>query len=174
MEHVINVSEVQHPKPASIHQGESLTQNKIESPVVSQLSHEYSLLPLSNSEVRLPPLKQEMQALPVDVRKFANPAPLGLCAFALTSFLSNCINLNVGNIQASGVSVSLALNYGGITQVLAGMWYVLRDLILYLLLERMLLFLYYLLLTISGKWPWEIHSVLRLSPLLVPIGSLSL
>jgi hypothetical protein len=123
MEHIINVSEVQPPKAASIHHNDSLTTNKIGSPVVSQVSHDYSLLPSNNSEVRLP-LKSEMQSLPVDVRKFANPAPLGLCAFALTSFLSNCINLNVGNIQAAGVSVSLALNYGGITQVLAGMWYV--------------------------------------------------
>jgi hypothetical protein len=125
MEHIINVSEVQQPKTASIHQNESLTQNKIGSPVVSQLSHDYSLLPSSSSEVQSPRMKPEMQSLPVDVRRFANPAPLGLCAFALTSFLSNCINLNVGNIQAAGVSISLALNYGGITQILAGMWYVL-------------------------------------------------
>jgi hypothetical protein len=124
MEHIINVSEVQPAKSASIHQIESVTQNKTGSPVVSQLSHDYSLLPSSNSEVQLSRLKPEMQPLPVDARKFANPAPLGLCAFALTSFLSNCINLNVGNIQAAGVSVSLALNYGGLAQVLAGMWYV--------------------------------------------------
>lgn len=95
------------------------------SPVVSQLNHDYSLLKSSTPEARSSHCKHDIQPAPVaDVRKFANPAPLGLCAFALTSFLSNCINLNVGGIQASGISVSLALNYGGIAQVLAGMWYV--------------------------------------------------
>ncbi|KAJ5775652.1 uncharacterized protein N7511_000663 [Penicillium nucicola] len=99
------------------------------SPVISQVSHDYSLLKSSTPETRNTHCKHDtntstyLQPAPViDVRKFANPAPLGLCAFALTSFLSNCINLNVGGIQASGISVSLALNYGGIAQVLAGMW----------------------------------------------------
>lgn len=124
MEHIVNDSEVQPSRAASIKWSESLLQNKIASPVVSPVSNECLLLPSSNSEVRLPLWKQETQPPPVHTRKFANPAPLGLCAFALTSFLSNCINLNVGNVQAAGVSVSLALNYGGITQVLAGMWYV--------------------------------------------------
>jgi succinate-acetate transporter protein len=97
------------------------------SPVVSQLSHDYSLLKSSTPEARNPHYGHETRTHPapvIDVRKFANPAPLGLCAFALTSFLSNCINLDVGGVQASGISVSLALNYGGIAQVLAGMWYV--------------------------------------------------
>lgn len=120
MEHIVNDSEAQPSRAASIHWNESLTPNKITSPV----SYERPLLLSSNSELPLPLWKQETQSLPVHTRKFANPAPLGLCAFALTSFLSNCINLNVGNVQAAGVSVSLALNYGGITQVLAGMWYV--------------------------------------------------
>lgn len=125
MEHIINVTEVQKTQVVSNHHIEPSTQDKIGSPVVSQLRDDYSLLPSNTPDERLPSRRQELQSLPVDVRKFANPAPLGLCAFALTSFLSNCINLNVGGIQASGVSVSLALNYGGIAQVLAGMWYVL-------------------------------------------------
>jgi hypothetical protein len=125
MEHIINVTEAQQPKATPTHHSEPCTQDKMGSPVVSQLSHDYSLLQSSTPEARRSHCKHDIQAAPVvDVRKFANPAPLGLCAFALTSFLSNCINLNVGGIQASGISVSLALNYGGIAQVLAGMWYV--------------------------------------------------
>ncbi|CAG8899747.1 unnamed protein product [Penicillium egyptiacum] len=121
MEHIINVTEVQSAKAASNHRIEPSTQDKIGSPAISQFNQDYSRLSSNSPEPCLPP-RQEPQPSPFEVRKFANPAPLGLCAFALTSFLSNCINLNVGGIQAAGVSVSLALNYGGIAQVLAGMW----------------------------------------------------
>jgi hypothetical protein len=124
MEHIINVTEVRKTEAASNHPVEPRRQDKPGSPAVSQYSQDYSLLQPSTPEPCLPS-RQELQSSPVEIRKIANPAPLGLCAFALTSFLSNCINLNVGGIQAAGVSVSLALNYGGIAQVLAGMWYVL-------------------------------------------------
>jgi hypothetical protein len=124
MEHIINVTEVRKTEAASNHPIEPRRQDKPGSPAVSQYSQDYSLLQPSTPEPCLPS-RQELQSSPVEIRKIANPAPLGLCAFALTSFLSNCINLNVGGIQAAGVSVSLALNYGGIAQVLAGMWYVL-------------------------------------------------
>ncbi|KAJ5263127.1 hypothetical protein N7497_008629 [Penicillium chrysogenum] len=121
MEHIINVTEVRKTEAASNHPVEPRRQDKPGSPAVSQYSQDYSLLQPSTPEPCLPS-RQELQSSPVEIRKIANPAPLGLCAFALTSFLSNCINLNVGGIQAAGVSVSLALNYGGIAQVLAGMW----------------------------------------------------
>lgn len=124
MEHIVHVSEVSPPIPSSMHQSESLTKKTIDSPVATQVSHDYSLLS-NHSETRLPPLKQEIHPMPVE-RKIANAAPLGLCAFALTSFLTNCINLGVGNVQAAGASVSLALIYGGLVQILVGMWYVIR------------------------------------------------
>jgi succinate-acetate transporter protein len=50
----------------------------------------------------------------------ANPAPLGLCAFALTTFVLSCVN--AGFISAPHIVLGLALFYGGIVQVLAGMW----------------------------------------------------
>lgn len=124
MGHIIDIPGVQKTKTASNHHIEPSTQDRIGSPIVPQLSNDFSPLP-SNTPTPCLLCRQEPQPSPIDVQKFANPAPLGLCAFALTAFLSNCINLNVGGIQASGVSVSLALNYGGIAQVLAGMWYVL-------------------------------------------------
>lgn len=49
-----------------------------------------------------------------------NPAPLGLSAFALTTFV-----LSAANAQLfSGVTIvlGLALFYGGLAQILAGMW----------------------------------------------------
>ncbi|KAK9369898.1 GPR1/FUN34/yaaH family-domain-containing protein [Lipomyces kononenkoae] len=55
-------------------------------------------------------------------RRFANPAPLGLCAFGLTTFV-----LSLGNVQARGVTnssvvIGLAYFYGGFIQLCAGMW----------------------------------------------------
>ena len=57
-------------------------------------------------------------------RKFANPAPLGLSAFALTTFVLSLINLNTRGLEAPNIVVALAFGYGGLVQLLAGMWYV--------------------------------------------------
>lgn len=57
-------------------------------------------------------------------RKFANPAPLGLCAFALTTFVLSAVNLEARGVTAPNIAVPLALGYGGLVQLLAGMWYV--------------------------------------------------
>lgn len=122
MEDTINATQFPQHKAISEYHIEASTQDNFGSPIAPPLRHDYYAHPPSTPESRLPPLKQETQPVPVEFRKFGNAAPLGLCAFALTSFLYNCINLNVQNIQAAGLSVSLALNYGGIVQVLAGMW----------------------------------------------------
>jgi succinate-acetate transporter protein len=50
----------------------------------------------------------------------ADPAPLGLAAFALTTFVLSFVN--TGLFKAEPVVFGLALAYGGLAQVLAGMW----------------------------------------------------
>ena len=52
----------------------------------------------------------------------ANPAPLGLAAFALTTFMLSLINAGLINAKAEPVVFGLALAYGGIGQFAAGMW----------------------------------------------------
>lgn len=55
----------------------------------------------------------------------ANPAPLGLSAFALTTFVLSAANAGlIGGRPGAGdaIVIGLALFYGGIVQVLAGMW----------------------------------------------------
>ncbi|KAM0455309.1 hypothetical protein ACHAPV_000605 [Trichoderma viride] len=59
---------------------------------------------------------------PYEHRKLANPAPLGLSAFALTTFVLSCVNMHARGVQAPNVVVSLAFGYGGLVQLLAGMW----------------------------------------------------
>jgi len=52
----------------------------------------------------------------------ANPAPLGLSAFALTTFVLSLINMNTRGVNEPNLVVALAFGYGGLVQLLAGMW----------------------------------------------------
>jgi len=52
----------------------------------------------------------------------ADPAPLGLAAFALTTFVLSFFNAGLVSDKGVPVVLGLALAYGGIAQVLAGMW----------------------------------------------------
>ncbi len=55
--------------------------------------------------------------------KPADPGPLGLAAFALTTFVLSMMNANFVNFgKGLPVVFGLALAYGGIAQLLAGMW----------------------------------------------------
>lgn len=55
-------------------------------------------------------------------RKFANPAPLGLSAFALTTFVLSLINMRAKDVTEANLVVAAAFGYGGLVQLLAGMW----------------------------------------------------
>ncbi|KAI1748355.1 gpr fun34 family protein [Xylaria castorea] len=55
-------------------------------------------------------------------RKFANPAPLGLSAFALTTFVLSLVNLQTRGVTEPNIALSVAYGYGGLIQLLAGMW----------------------------------------------------
>lgn len=52
----------------------------------------------------------------------ADPAALGLSGFALTTFILGLVNTSVINGKDVFVVLSVAAAYGGITQLLAGMW----------------------------------------------------
>lgn len=53
----------------------------------------------------------------------ADPGPLGLAAFAMTTFVLSVFNANIiGTLTLLGVVLPLALFYGGAVQILAGMW----------------------------------------------------
>ncbi|MGH3868818.1 MAG: acetate uptake transporter [Pseudonocardiaceae bacterium] len=52
----------------------------------------------------------------------ADPAPLGLAAFAMTTFVLSCVNAGLVDKAIEPVVLPLALFYGGLVQLLAGMW----------------------------------------------------
>ena len=81
-----------------------------------------------NGDERLPAFGGEFQPglyKQVKDRRIANPAPLGLSAFALTTFVLGLINMGTRGLSAPNIVVGLAFGYGGLVQLLAGMWYVL-------------------------------------------------
>src|SRR5437879_2950750 len=52
----------------------------------------------------------------------ADPGPLGLAAFALTTFCLSMINAGLVSKATEPIVFGLALAYGGTAQLLAGMW----------------------------------------------------
>jgi succinate-acetate transporter protein len=69
-----------------------------------------------------PPMPTVQEIIVARDIKIADPGPLGLGAFALTTFLLSMFNAEL--VRGSGLPVvfGVALMYGGIAQVLAGMW----------------------------------------------------
>jgi uncharacterized protein len=52
----------------------------------------------------------------------ADPGPLGLAAFAMTTFFLSCVNAGWLQMSVQGVVLGLAIFYGGIGQLIAGVW----------------------------------------------------
>jgi succinate-acetate transporter protein len=52
----------------------------------------------------------------------ANPGPLGLAAFATTTFILSMFNSGLVSAAGEPIVFGMALAYGGLAQMLAGMW----------------------------------------------------
>jgi succinate-acetate transporter protein len=59
---------------------------------------------------------------PPPKHNFANPAPLGLSAFALTTFVLSLVNCEARGVSIPNIVVGLAYFYGGLAQLVAGMF----------------------------------------------------
>jgi len=84
---------------------------------------------LSAEDLRhqLQQMRQELDQLKtsasIEVReKLANPAPLGLAGFGLTTFILNFVNADLVPKDSIGMVLPVGLFYGGLAQFLAGMW----------------------------------------------------
>jgi succinate-acetate transporter protein len=62
---------------------------------------------------------ERVQFVPTPI---ADPGPLGLAAFALTTFVLSIFNAGLMGAGGEPIVFGLALTYGGLAQVLAGMW----------------------------------------------------
>jgi succinate-acetate transporter protein len=63
--------------------------------------------------------EQRVQFVPTPI---ADPGPLGLAAFALTTFVLSMFNSKLMGSGGEPIVFGLALTYGGLAQLLAGMW----------------------------------------------------
>lgn len=59
--------------------------------------------------------------------RIADPGPLGLGAFAMTTFFLSVVNTNMVPASVEVGVLGLALFYGGIAQLFAGMWEFMKD-----------------------------------------------
>jgi succinate-acetate transporter protein len=65
---------------------------------------------------------QESAPAVTSADQIADPAPLGLAAFATTTFILSTFNAGLLPATLEAVVLPVALFYGGIAQTLAGMW----------------------------------------------------
>jgi uncharacterized protein len=66
------------------------------------------------------PQEQAPASVPATANPIADPAPLGLAAFALTTFLLSAKNADW--TRGTDAWLAFAFAYGGLVQLLAGMW----------------------------------------------------
>ena len=55
-------------------------------------------------------------------QKTANPAPLGLMGFGMTTVLLNLLNAQIAPAESLGMILSVGFFYGGLAQIIAGIW----------------------------------------------------
>ena len=67
-------------------------------------------------------MSSQTPVAPAPAVSIADPGPLGLAGFAMTTFVLSAFNTNVLNPSMEAAVLPLALFYGGIGQLLAGMW----------------------------------------------------
>ena len=71
------------------------------------------------SQTEVPPTQS---GAPLSAPTIADPGPLGLGAFAMTTFALSVFNTNMLSKTLEASVLALALFYGGAVQLLAGMW----------------------------------------------------
>src|ERR1700751_2933123 len=73
--------------------------------------------------VQNPGMEARTSVPAAEVAAIADPAPLGLAAFALTTFLLSAANAGWAPHGGADIAwIGPALFYGGLAQLLAGMW----------------------------------------------------
>jgi succinate-acetate transporter protein len=86
------------------------------------VSHEHSPRTTAASDSTAGRVGTATTATVESAGSIADPAPLGLAAFALTTFLLSLVNAKLIPAGTEPVVLGLALAYGGLSQLLAGMW----------------------------------------------------
>lgn len=91
--------------------GQAEHRDNLESQPSEDTPHFKTLEKVGTGVIQTPPQTQ-----------IADPSPLGLSAFALTTFVLSLINLGTRGLDQPNIVVGAAFAYGGLVQLLAGMW----------------------------------------------------
>lgn len=79
-----------------------------------------------SSQIRIPESKGSVPAADtapsMPQPQIADPGPLGLAGFAMTTFVLSVFNTGMLTASVAATVLPLALFYGGLAQLLAGMW----------------------------------------------------
>lgn len=67
-------------------------------------------------------INDDLIAVASSHRKIANPLPSGAYGFATTTLLLSFYNLHVAGIETPNGVLTIALTFGGLAQLLAGLW----------------------------------------------------
>jgi len=81
--------------------------------------------PVSSTDVPQHAGRAPAEGMQVSAQRpsIADPVPVGIAGFAMTTFVLSCLNAGFfGGATASAVVLGLAAFYGGLVQLLAGMW----------------------------------------------------
>jgi hypothetical protein len=72
--------------------------------------------------VATPTAETEVAARPAFGAGLGDPGPLGLAGFAMTTFILMTVDIGWLNASVTGVVLGLAVFYGGLGQIIAGIW----------------------------------------------------
>lgn len=86
-----------------------------------------NILPYNSYQsMHLPPkqsiLLPENSGITGPTKAFANPTPLGLASFGFNAFLLSILNWHTRDVTSPSIIIGAAFAYGGLVQLLAGMW----------------------------------------------------
>jgi succinate-acetate transporter protein len=78
---------------------------------------------MSSSDVSARTSAEAAPAQPARAPSIADPVPVGIAGFGMTTFVLSCINAGFfGSAASAPMVLGLAIFYGGLVQLLAGMW----------------------------------------------------
>jgi hypothetical protein len=72
--------------------------------------------------VATPTADHEVVAAPAPGSHIGDPGPLGLAGFAMTTFFLMTVDVGWLNASVTGVVLGMAIFYGGLGQIIAGIW----------------------------------------------------
>ena len=86
------------------------------------LDSRHTVNDVEKGEVYTPSTDAVMNPMDRTSKGSSSPSPVGLCGFAITTFVQSLIGIQARSLTNSNIIIGLACFYGGIVQILTGIW----------------------------------------------------